>query len=247
MKKRLISLLRLLAAILAVVTFSEAAYAQTAGSVIGGAGWMHLAPQSSSDPLTVTSIGGAQVDTSIPNTGARAGSSDTLGLSVIYFYTDHVAPELVFGIPSKFDLEGRGALASYGKLGTARQWSPALVLNYYFRDPQEKLRPYVGVGVTRAWFTGASITNSAFEQGALHGPTTVSTDRSWAPVFKLGLNYAVTQHWFAGFSLSYVPLSVTAKLNTAAPTPVGVVPIQSQTKIKLNPIVAFLSASYRFR
>ncbi|MFL9999000.1 OmpW family protein, partial [Paraburkholderia sediminicola] len=59
--------------------------------------------------------------------------------------------------------------------------------------------------------------------------------------------YAVTQHWFAGFSLSYVPLSVTAKLNTAAPTPVGVVPIQSQTKIKLNPIVAFLSASYRFR
>ncbi|MFL9999210.1 OmpW family protein, partial [Paraburkholderia sediminicola] len=188
MKKRLISTLRLLAAVLAVVTFSGAAYAQTAGSVIGGAGWIHLAPQSSSDPLTITSIGGAQVDTSIPNTGARAGSTDTLGLSVIYFYTDHVAPELVFGIPSKFDLEGRGALASYGKLGTARQWSPALVLNYYFRDPQEKLRPYVGVGVTRAWFTGASITNSAFEQGALHGPTTVSTDRSWAPVFKIGLN-----------------------------------------------------------
>ncbi|RBB31875.1 OmpW family protein [Burkholderia reimsis] len=222
-------------------------HAQAAGSVLVSAGWMHFAPQSSSGPLTLTSVGGVSVNTGVPNTSIKAGSSDTFGLSATYFVTDHVAPELVFGIPSTFDLEGRGALASYGKLGSAKQWSPALLLKYYFRDPQARLRPYAGIGVTRIWFTGASVTNAAFEQKVLGGPTTVSTDRSWAPVLNLGVNYAVTEHWFAGFSLSYIPVSVTARLNTVVRSPVGTIPVQSQTKIRLNPIVAFVNASYRFR
>lgn len=223
------------------------AHAQATGSMLVSAGWMHFAPQSSSGPLTLTSLGGASINSSIPNTSIEAGSSNTLGLSVTYFVTDHVAPELMFGIPSTVNLEGAEALASYGKLGIARQWNPALVFNYYFRNCQEKLRPYVGVGVARTWFSDAGVTNNAFEQGVLTGPTTISIDRSWAPVFKLGLNYAVTQRWLAGFSLSYVPLSATVKLTTAAPSSVGIIRIQSQTKINLDPIVAFVSASYRFR
>lgn len=86
---------------------------------------------------------------------------------------------------------GAGQLRQAGNRSAVE--SGALLLNYYFRDPQEKLRPYVGVGVTRTWFTDASITNSSFEQGLAGGPTTVSTDRAWAPVFKLGVNYAVTR------------------------------------------------------
>ncbi|WP_175744499.1 OmpW/AlkL family protein [Burkholderia multivorans] len=239
--RRMLLSLSLLAAIPAT------SHAQAAGSVLVSAGWMHFAPLSSGDPLTLTSAGGASVNSAIPNTGVNAGSSDTLGLSATYFVTDHVAPELVFGIPSTFDLEGRGALASYGTLGSAKQWSPALLLKYYFRDPQARLRPYAGVGVTRIWFTGATVTNAAFQQQALGGPTTVSTDRSWAPVFNVGVNYAVTKRWFAGFSLSYIPVSVTARLNTVAPSPAGSILVESQAKTRLNPIVAFVNVSYRFR
>ncbi|MFP3693302.1 OmpW family outer membrane protein, partial [Burkholderia sp. SIMBA_048] len=90
----------------------------------------------------------------------------------------------------------------------------------------------------RVWFTDAKITNSAFEANVLHGPTSVDTDSSWAPVFNAGFTYAFDQHWFAGVSISYLPLSTTAKLNTAARTPVGTLNVQSQTKIKLNPIVS---------
>lgn len=230
-----------------LATIPATSHAQATDSVLVSSGWMHVAPLSGSDPLTLNSIGGAVLNQPVPNTGMAVSSTDTLGLSATYFVTDHVASELVFGIPSTFDLEGRGALASYGKLGTAKQWSPALLLKYYFRDPQARLRPYAGVGVTRIWLTGASITNATVEQQVLHGPTTVSTDRSWAPVLNLGVNYAVTEHWFAGFSLSYIPVSVTARLNTASPTPFGTLTIQSQTKIRLNPIVAFVNASYRFR
>jgi outer membrane protein len=65
-------------------------------------------------------------------------------------------------------------------------------------------------------------------------------------VFNAGFTYAFNQHWFAGVSVSYLPLSTTAKLNTQAQTPVGTLNVQSQTKIKLNPIVTYVNIGYRF-
>jgi outer membrane protein len=231
---------------IAALACMTAAHAQSAGSFYVSSGWLHLAPQSSSDPLKETSVGGSPVNVTLPNTGASLDSADTLGLTAGYFVTDHIATEFVVGIPPKFNLDGSGAFSQYGKLGDAKQWSPTLLFKYYFMGPQSRFRPYLGVGVTYVKFTDAEITNSVFEQQVLHGPTTVSTDSSWEPVFNGGFTFAIDQHWFAGFSLSYIPLSTTAKLNTAASTPVGVINVQSQTKIKLNPIVSFVSIGYRF-
>ncbi|CAH2800465.1 MAG: unnamed protein product [uncultured Paraburkholderia sp.] len=100
--------------------------------------------------------------------------------------------------------------------------------------------------MSRIWFTDEKITNGTFEANVLHGPTSVTTDSSWEPVFNAGFTYAFNQHWFAGVSVSYLPLSTTAKLNTQASTPVGTLNVQSQTKIKLNPIVTYVNIGYRF-
>ena len=231
---------------IAALACMTAAHAQSAGTFYVTTGWLHLAPQSASDPLKETSVGGSPVNVTLPNTGASLDSADTLGFTAGYFVTDHIATEFVIGIPPKFNLDGSGAFSSYGKLGDAKQWSPTLLFKYYFRDAQARLRPYLGVGVTHVSFTDAEITNSVFEAQVLHGPTTVSTDSSWEPVFNGGFTFAIDQHWFAGFSLSYLPLSTTAKLNTAASTPVGTLNVQSQTKIRLNPIVSYVSIGYRF-
>ncbi|CAB3763286.1 OmpW/AlkL family protein [Paraburkholderia solisilvae] len=230
----------------AFACISTAAHAQTAGSFYVTTGWFHLAPQSSSDPLKETSVGGTPVNITAPNTGAKISSADTAGFTAGYFITDHIVAQFDMGIPPTFDIKGTGQLEQFGKLGEAKQWSPALLLKYYFLAPQSKFRPYVGIGVSRVWFTDEKITNGAFEQAVLHGPTTVTTDSSWAPVFNAGFTYAFTEHWFAGFSISYLPVSTTAKLNTAAQTPVGTLNVQSQTKIRLNPIVTLLSVGYRF-
>ena len=221
------------------------AHAQSAGSIYLTTGWFHLAPQDSSDPLKVLSIGGTPINQSQPGTGAGIDSSDTLGFSVGYFITDHIAAEAELGIPPKFNLLGEGSFSQFGQLGSAKQWSPAVLFKYHFFDAQAKFRPYVGIGATYVWFTDAKITNTAFEQGVLHGPTSVSTDRSWAPVFNLGFNYAITKHWFAGISVSYIPLSVTATLHTPNATPVGG-SVQSQAKIRLNPIVTYAKIGYVF-
>ncbi|MDR6449188.1 UNVERIFIED_ORG: outer membrane protein [Burkholderia sp. 1263] len=196
--------------------------------------------------MRVTSIGGSPTNITEANTGASLSSADTIGFTLGYFVTDHIAAEFVLGYPPSFDLTGTGSFERFGKLGQAKQWSPTLLFKYFFNAPTAAFRPYLGIGVSRVWFTDAKITNSAFEANVLHGPTSVDTDSSWAPVFNAGFTYAFDQHWFAGVSISYLPLSTTAKLNTAARTPVGTLNVQSQTKIKLNPIVSYVNIGYRF-
>ncbi|TKC90798.1 OmpW family protein [Trinickia terrae] len=226
-----------------------AAHAQTAGTFYLTTGWFHLSPQSSSDPLQITSSGGSPVPASLgiqSGSGASVDNSDTIGGSIGYFVTDHLAAEFEIGVPPKFDLQGSGTYSQYGTLGTVRQWSPAFLLKWNFMSAQAKFRPYVGIGATYVWFTDASITNSTFQANVLHGPTSVSTDRSWAPVFNLGFNYNFTDHWFAGVSVSYIPLSVKANFTTQAQTPVGTLTVNSQTKVRLNPIVTYAKIGYRF-
>jgi outer membrane protein len=231
---------------IAALACMTAAHAQSAGSFYVTTGWFHLSPQSTSDPLKETSVGGSPVNVTLPNTGATLDNADTIGFTAGYFVTDHIATEFVIGVPPKFNLQGSGAFSPYGTLGTAKQWSPTLLFKYYFRDANASFRPYLGIGVSRIWFEDAQITNGTFEQQVLHGPTSVSTDSSWEPVFNAGFNYNIDQHWFAGISLSYLPLSATAKLSTNAVTPVGTLNVQSQTKIRLNPIVSYVSIGYRF-
>jgi outer membrane protein len=233
-----------LAGIAALASFS-AAHAQSANTFYVTTGWFHFSPQDSSDPLKLDSMAGVPINREIPDTGAGVGASDTLGLSFGYFVTDHFATEAEVGIPPKFSLYGEGVFNQFGKVGQARLWSPALLFKYYFNTPDAKFRPYAGVGVTYVWFTDAQITNGNFTN-TLGGPTSVSTDRSWAPVFNVGFNYNFTKHWFAGFSLSYIPVSVTATLNSAVTTQVGTFNRQSEAKIRLNPIVTFLKVGYNF-
>ncbi len=223
-----------------------AGHAQQAGKAYVSTGWFHIAPQDSSEPLKVLSVGGSPINQSQPNTGAGLSNADTLGFTAGYFITDHIATEFVLGVPPKFKLIGEGVLNQFGEIGTAKQWSPTLLFKYYF-NTQAKLQPYVGVGVTYTWFSHEKITNNAFQQGVLHGPTRVSTSSSFSPVFNTGLVYNFDNGFFVGASVSYLPfLSVKATLKTDRPTPVGTLTQVSQAKIQLDPLVTYVNIGYRF-
>src|SRR5258708_5003952 len=207
--------------IAALACMTREGHAQSAGSFYDTTGWFHLAPQSSSDPLRVTSIGGSPTNITEANTGASLSSADTIGLTAGYFITDHIATEFVIGYPPSFDLNGTGSLEQFGKLGQAKQWSPTLLFKYYFNAPTATFRPYLGVGVSRISLTDEKTHNGAFGANVLHGPTSVTTDGWGERVFIAVFPFAFNQPWSAGFSAPSLPLSTTAKLNTAANTPVG--------------------------
>jgi outer membrane protein len=225
---------------------SAGAHAQSAGSTVIGLGWVHFAPMDSSDPLKVEGV-------AVPNTGTRVDNADTLGITITHFFTDHIALEQAGGIPAKFTFTGTGVLASpsINPLGDVKQWSPALVLKYYFRQAESKWRPFVGLGVSYIWFNGGQV-NPAFQQALslqfTNGqtaslPTKAKINSEFAPVFNAGLNYNFDRHWSAGLSVSYVPLSTKSNLTTALPNGQSV---HSVAKVKLDPIVTFVAVNYRF-
>lgn len=227
----------------AALCSATASYAQSTGDTIVSIGWLHLAPQSSSTPMQVTS----PLSQTKTGTGSKVSSADTVGLLVNHFFTDNIAGEFVLGIPPTHKLKGTGTLEQYGEIGSVKQWSPAVLVKYYFGAANDKFRPYVGVGVNYTWFSDAKVTNSQFSAQQLGTANTANTsvkaDASWNPVFSIGANYAITDKWYAGAFVSYLPLKTTAKLTTVG-TPYGTV--TSQASIKVRPIVTSLNIGYRF-
>jgi outer membrane protein len=138
-----------------------------------------------------------------------------------------------------------------GELGNAREWSPTLLLKYYFMDASSKFRPYLGAGGSYVWFSDVKLSsqmaNGAFlyspQTGtALTGPTSAHISSSFAPVVNGGLSYNFNKHWSASFSVSYMWLKARATLTTNS----SVGQVKSESKIKLDPIVTFLSVGYTF-
>lgn len=123
---------------------------------------------------------------------------------------------------------------------------PGTSLQVFFLAPKNAFRPYLGIGLQRTWFTDGKITNSAFETAALGGPTATETDSVWGPIFNIGFTYAFSDHWFAGFSVSYIPVSTTSRFTTQLRTPVGILTRRSEAKVTLNPIVTCLRVGYKF-
>jgi outer membrane protein len=226
---------------------SGSAWAQSAGDWVVGAGWLHLAPQDSSKPLTLT----APVRSVMTGSGASVNDSDTLGLSAVYFIDSHWAVEGVLGIPPKFKLDGTGTLGRVGELGEARQWSPTILGKYYFNEGTAAFRPFVGLGATYVWYSDIELTpglqgalGSQLRQRPLSTSTTAKLDSSFAPVLNAGVAYQIDKHWGVSFSISYIPLKTKAKLTTTTLT--GLPVATSEARLKLNPIVTYLSATYRF-
>ena len=232
----------------ALMAVGGSAMAQQAGDWVLGAGWMHFAPQDSSEGLSLTS----PVNMHVPGSDANVKSSDTLGLSATYFLDSHWGIEGVLGVPPKFKLEGAGTLASVGELGQARQWSPALLGKYYFNEGNAAFRPYVGLGLTYVWYSDVELTPGMQNAmgGLLRRPagstvTSAKLDSSWAPVFNIGAAYQFDQHWGVSLSVSYIPLKTTAKLTTTSAA-TGAQLGTSEASLKVNPIVPYVAVTYRF-
>jgi outer membrane protein len=236
-----------LVAVAALMT-SMAAHGQSAGDFVTNVGWLHFALQESSKPLTVNALG---TSLTAAGSGASVDNADSLGLTATYFITDHIATTAVLGIPPKFRLTGTGSISGLGQIGSAYEWSPALLLKYFFNDATSNLRPYVGAGASYVWFSGVKLepasASGAFLYtpafgSALTGPTSARLSSSFAPVINAGLSYNITKHWSVDASLAYMWLSTRATLTTQSK--LGT--ITSSTKLKLDPIISFVSVAYKF-
>jgi outer membrane protein len=233
------------AALSALAAFSLPAAAQSAGTNILGVGWFHIAPNDSSDPLTFSQP--AFVGT-IPGSGASIDSADTVGLAITHFWTDNLATTLDAGLPPRFHLQAQG-LPGVTDIGSAKQWSPAIVAKWFFGDAQSKFRPFVGAGVTYVWYTGVQLSQAFQNSAALAlapgqtGSSSAHLSSSWAPVANVGASYNFDKNWSVSLSVSYIPLKTNADVTTTGGALGTTV---AHTTLTIDPLITFLSVGYAF-
>lgn len=234
------------AALLALAASWGTAQAQSAGDWVLGAGALHYAPQDRSQPLQVTQppLG------PVPGSGANVKGTTTLGLNVHYFLTDHWAVEGVLGIPPRIKLDGAGAnFGQIGRLGSARLWAPTVLGKYFFGELDDRLRFSLGAGLTYNDFRSVRLNSAGLAQAMAplgvpgNAVTTASIGSKWAPVFNVGVSYAIDRHWGISGSISYMPLKLRANLDTRLG---GQTLARSTTKIRVNPVLPFVYVTYRF-
>src|SRR5450830_581966 len=252
--KKQFTILPKIAALSVMAAFAAPVMAQSAGSNILGVGWFHLAPQDSSEGITAVSGTGVTVLAASGGGStyhSSVGNADTVGLAFTHFFTDNIALTLDGGIPPTFHLTGQGGLSGVGEIGTAKQWSPAIVAKYFFGDANDKFRPFIGAGVTYVWYSSVNL-SSGFQQSITRissagttttGTTSASLSSSTAPVATIGGTYNLNDKWSLGLSISYIPLKTDATItSTNANTGTSVY----KTRLTINPIVSFASVNYKF-
>jgi outer membrane protein len=263
-------------------SFACTAHAQHAGDNVVSLGWFHIMPQDSSTPMT-TYVTPQPIDTPLrlpsaftsSGTGLSTTDADTLGLVISHFFTDHIALTTVAGVPPTFKLKGRGSIVPPGPAGalgtenlddpanepivkSVRQWSPAVMLQYYFNSATARFRPFAGIGISYNFYTNIELNpnfvtstqnnlGSVLAAGAARpGVTSVSAKASpsWAPVFNLGASYAITNHWGLSASLTYIPLKTrsTVYVRAADGTLLGT----TQAQLTADPLITYVAVSYKF-
>ena len=239
-------------------------------------GWFYIRPMDSATPLTTTTSALGLGTYQSPGTDVRVSNANTLSLTFTHFFNDNIAGTFVGGVPPKFDLYGSGnviapvpvigpltlinlGLPQNNPVATVREWSPAIVAQYYFGTKESKFRPFVGGGVSYNFFTNLKLNpnfvnalqnlGQVLQLGMGQVPSgtakvTAETSSSWTPVANVGVSYEFAKNWTAIGTVSYLPLKTTATITIRSAQ--GQVLAVNKTDIKVDPLVFGLAIGYKF-
>jgi outer membrane protein len=202
MKKHLLP-----AALFALGLAAAGAHAQPANSWMIGVGATQISPNVSSGDLSAPSSPGTKIDV----------DSDTQPtLWVTRMLTDHWSVEVPIAFGFKHHINGAGAVAGVGQIGTVKALPVTVFGQYRFLEPNSRWRPYVMLGITYAHFYGArgSAALSALNPINPAGGTGLSVDSKWSLTPGLGVTFMITDKWFADLQSERSFLKTTSHLST---------------------------------
>ncbi|MFA3778909.1 outer membrane protein OmpW [Yersinia sp. 1652 StPb PI] len=205
-------------ALLAVAALAPtAASAHQAGDYIFRAGTATVRPNAGSDDV-------------LGYGSFKADNNTQLGLTFSYLITDNIGVELLAATPfrHKIGLEATGTIAE------VKQLPPTLMAQYYFRDKQDKLRPYLGIGLNYTTFFDEKFNNTG--QGA--GLTDLSVKDSWGIAGQAGMDYMVSENWMLNMSVWWMNIETDVKFKAGGE--------EQSIHTRLDPWVFMFGAGYRF-
>ncbi|MCY1352411.1 Outer membrane protein W [compost metagenome] len=232
--------------------------AQSAGSFVTtlGASWLDF-PNSRSQPIVSSSVFGTFTS---PGTNTVVHNAVMPSMLFTYFITDHLAVEGAVAVPPKLEVGAQGNVAAFGVGGpvlplgeiqplfTVRAWAPIVVAKYYFGGTENKIRPFLGVGVNYSWFRSVQL-NPLFS-GALSqlagpgGSVEASLSSSWNPVLAAGWAYRINVRWMLTGSMTWFPLKTNASFNAVNAN--GQVVLSNRTRMSAAPLIVNVGVGYEF-
>ena len=212
----------------ALLSCAGLAQAQSAGSWLVRAGVTHISPEVSSGDLSAPSFANTKVDV-LADTQLSGG--------ITYMLTDHWAVDVPLALPFKHDTVGAGAIAGVGKIGEVKALPVTIFAQYRFLEPQAKIRPYVGLGLTYAKFykeRGTAALNG-LTGGTPANPTLLSAESKLGLTPQVGVSIALNDRWFVDLAYYKTFVKTRNTLSTG-----------QHIDIKLNPDVFAIGVGYRF-
>tara|TARA_R110002167_G_scaffold42226_5_gene128400 strand:- start:410 stop:1123 length:714 start_codon:yes stop_codon:yes gene_type:complete len=216
-------------AVLGLASSSVLAY--EAGDLVVRGGLTNVAPKGDSDKV-YTDFGG------LGSTALEVGvGNDTqLGLNLVYFYSPHLAVELLAATPFShdLDLEKDNLGLGNGSLGETKQLPPTLSVLYFFGSTDAVFQPYAGVGLNYTVFFEDNFTADREAQGF----SDLKLDNSFGLAVQAGFDYQIDKHWLINGSVRYIDIATTANFKLGGKN--------SRVDVDINPIVSSLMIGYKF-
>ncbi|BFM09074.1 OmpW/AlkL family protein [Halioxenophilus aromaticivorans] len=218
------------------IALAPLATAYEAGDVALRLGVTQVAPDASSDNVT---LDGSTLSLAGGTSQVDVDSNTQLGLTLEYFVTDAIGVELLAATPFEHTAEGKGELAGLD-ITDAKQLPPTLSLVYHFGGLGQ-IEPYVGVGLNYTVFFDEDITGQADTTLSSLGLTgaDVSLEESFGYAVQAGVDFHLDEKWFINASVRYIDISTTADIDFDNGSTISV-------DVDIDPFVYSLFAGYRF-
>jgi outer membrane protein len=147
---------------------------------------------------------------------------------ISYFFTPHIAAELILTYPQKQSMYANGA-----KIGSLKHLPPTLTVQYHFTDLGSltpylaHVKPYLGAGVNYTRFSSVNIQTN---------DTPIDVKRnSFGPALQAGVDYAFSKNIYLNADIKKVWIKTDVK---GAGSDLG--------SFKIDPVLLSVGVGYRF-
>lgn len=234
----------------AVMTAAPAAQAFEAGDFILRAGVVHVAPDDSSDSIT---LGGNPLlaPLGVNDTQVSVDTNTQLGIRATYMFANHLGLGVLGATPFKHNIKGGGDVSGDLKLGETKHLPPTITLQYFPLDSGSKFQPYAGVGVNYTTFfeekTSADLdsTVAAAYSTLPIASAELELDDSVGVAVEVGMDYMLSENFGLNAAIWWADINTDAKVKVYD----GAGAYLAETdefEVEIDPMVYMVGFTYKF-
>jgi len=225
----------------AVMAVAPAAQAFEAGDFVLRAGAVHVAPDDSSDSITVggAPLLGAGVDSKV-----SVDTNTQLGLRATYMVTNHLGLGVLGATPFKHNINGGGDLPSDLKLGETKHLPPTLTLQYFPMASSSAFQPYAGVGVNYTVFFEEK-TSSNLDNALNVASSELELDDSVGVAVEVGMDYMLSENFGLNAAIWWADINTDARVDVFDANGTKLAETD-EFEVEIDPMVYMVGFTYKF-